>query len=193
MKANKMKIKFIDVEKFGFAVEPRYYFYGWSRSSRILARESAIKALLSAQKLLPRGYNFKIWDAQRPLEVQKQMIKSFRLRLKHANPKLDRQALDKLVFTFCSKPTKQVIKLGTHRNGGSFDLTIINGQGEELYMGTDHDDISERAETDYYEKKAVLNHFEQTAKHNRRLLKMVLEKSGFVNYNPEWWHWDWEE
>lgn len=43
-----MKIKFVDIKKYGFVVEPRYYFYGWSKSARILARKSLVEALKKA-------------------------------------------------------------------------------------------------------------------------------------------------
>jgi len=52
-------MKFVDVKQYGFIVEPRYYFYGWSRSPEIKGRVSAVEALLLAKALLPRGYNFK--------------------------------------------------------------------------------------------------------------------------------------
>lgn len=108
-------------------------------------------------------------------------------------PKLPVKEITKLVFKFggATNPPQRVTALGTHRLGGSFDLTIVNQAGEELYMGTDHDDLTNRAATDYFEKKKNLNVLEKEAKKSRQLLKDVLIKAGFKNYPPEWWHWSW--
>lgn len=193
MKSRKTKIKFVDVKKYGFITEPRYYFWGWSNFSKILARDSAVKALVKAKRFLPKGHNFKIWDVKRTYNIQAEMIKSFRRRLKLLHPKLSKAKLEKLVFKFSGGLGKSVKRLDTHRKGGSFDLTIIDKKCNELYMGTDHDDLTKKAATDYYENKLQLNSLEKQAKKNRRLLKRVMKKAGFVNYAAEWWHWSYDK
>ena len=85
------------------------------------------------------------------------------------------------------------MRLDTHRNGGSFDLTIVNREGEELYMGTDFDDLTDKAATDYFEHKKKLTYMEKEARNNRRLLKITMIQAGFKNYDPEWWHWSTEK
>lgn len=191
-------MKFVDVAKYKFVLEPRYYFFGWSGSSKVLARKSAIEQLVKARKLLPKGYNFKIWDAQRPRSVQLAMLDSFRrrfstLRIRRGERliRLSRSEIEKMVFTFGAKPLLCVTRLDTHRNGGSFDLTVVDRSGKELYMGTDHDDLTERAGTDYFEKKPRLTASELEARKNRRLLKRIMLKTKFLNYHREWWHWSW--
>ncbi|HEV8601166.1 MAG TPA: M15 family metallopeptidase [Patescibacteria group bacterium] len=186
-------MKFVDVSKYGFIVEPRYYFFGWTNSPVIIGRPSAVKALVKARKFLPKGYNFKIWDMQRSLKAQLLMIKSFRKRLKLLYPKLKGTEFDKLLFTFAAKPLKKVTRLGTHRLGGAVDLTIIDQSGEELFMGSDHDDLTTKARLDYYEAKQRLSSLEQMALRNRRMLKSVMTKAGFSAYLPEWWHWNYEK
>jgi D-alanyl-D-alanine dipeptidase len=188
-----MKIKFVDVRRYGFIAEPRYYFWGWSKSPRILARISAVKALIKAERFLPKGYNFKIWDAKRIYNVQAEMIKSFRRRLRLSHPKLSNNKLEKLVFKFSGGLGKSVKRPDTHRKGGSFDLTIVDKKGNELYMGTDHDDLTKKAATDFFEKKKKLTLLETEAKKNRRLLKRVMKKAGLVNYVAEWWHWSYDK
>jgi D-alanyl-D-alanine dipeptidase len=184
-------VRFVDLSKFGFVVEPRYYFFGWSQEPRVLGRASAVQALKRAEKLLPKGYRFKIWDMQRPLYVQVNMIDSFRRRFKSENPRLTRSQLEKLVTTFAAKPLpdKKVTRPDCHRNGGAVDLTIIDRHGEELYMGTDHDNLTGRAATDYYEKLKRPNVLALEARKNRRLLIRVMTAAGWENYAPEWWHW----
>ena len=109
------------------------------------------------------------------------------------HPKLSKGKLEKLVFKFSGGLVKSVKRLDTHRKGGSFDLTIIDKKGNELYMVTDHDDLTQKAATDYYENKPQLNLLEKQAKKNRRLLKKVMKKAGLVNYVAEWWHWSYDK
>lgn len=191
----KTRIKFVDVGKYGFIAEPRYFFYGWSKSPRILARDSAVKALIKARRLLPKGYNFKIWDCQRPRKVNLAMLESFKKRIKIAHPNLAYKKRMKLVLRFggpISPPTR-IARLDTHRNGGSFDLTVVDKKNRELYMGTDYDDLTKKAAIDYFEGKKNPTALEKAAKKNRKLLKKTMEKSGFKNYAAEWWHWSYEK
>lgn len=104
-------------------------------------------------------------------------------------PRLSREKIDKLVFTYAARPYKTVKRLDTHRNGGAMDLTIVDRQEKELWMGTDHDNLTLEAALDYYGYKKSLPAFEQEAKKNRRLLKEVFLKAGLVPYAPERWHW----
>lgn len=186
-------MRFVDLAKYKFVLEPRYYFFGWSKSPKIVARQSAIKQLLKAERFLPKGFNFKIWDAQRPRYVQLAMLDSFRRRFKALYSKAPKAKIEEYVFMFGAKPLKRVVRLDTHRNGGSFDLTILDKKGRELYMGTDHDDLTERAATDYFESKKRLTPSEKEAKKNRRLLKRVMFKAKFINYHREWWHWSYDK
>lgn len=182
-------MKFIDLAKRGFVIEPRYYFFGWTREPRILGRINAVKALQKAQQFLPKGYRFKVWDMQRPRYVQLNMIASFRRRFRAMNPKLTSIQVNKLVDKFAAKPLKIVTRIDTHRHGGAVDLTIIDRHGNELYMGTDHDDLTEHAATNYYENIKRPNALKLEARKNRRLLIRTMKKAGWENYAPEWWHW----
>src|SRR5579872_6094715 len=170
-------MKFIDISKHKFIEEPRYYFFGWSKNPKIIGRPSVIKALVQARKYLPKGYNFKIWDLQRTREVQIEMVKSFERRIK------------KEVFVYSAKPARVITRLDSHRLGGAIDLTIVDQNGVELYMGTDHDDLTAKAALDFYEQKMFLSRMDVQAKKNRRLLKKVMLSTGFEPYAPEWWHW----
>jgi len=189
----KVKLKLVDLGKYGYVMEPRYYFYGWSTSGKILARESVAKKLVEAKKNLPKGFNFKIWDCIRSRAIQLRMLDSFRKRLKLLHPELSKKKVEALVWTFGAKPVKKVDRLDVHRNGGSVDLTILDREGNELYMGTEFDDLTEKAALDYFEKKKKLNLLEKEARKNRRLLKRVMKKAGFISYSPEWWHWSYDK
>jgi len=182
-------MRFEEISKYKFIEEPRYYFYGWSKSPKIVGRPATIKALAAARRFLPHGYNFKIWDLQRTREIQLAMIASFYRRLQKSHPNWNKKRVEQEVFVFSAKAPKVITKLNTHRLGGAVDLTIVDRSGAELYMGTDHDDLTRKAALDYYENKPKLSALERLARQNRRLLKRVMLKAGFEPYAPEWWHW----
>ncbi len=181
--------RLLDLGQSGFVIEPRYYFFGWAKSPRLRARKSAVRALRAAQALLPLGYKFKIWDAHRPRDVELAMVESFRRRLRLLHPTASRSNLRELLERFGGQSRKVVSRLDTHRNGGSFDLTVVDPAEAELFMGTDHDDLTERAALDYYEGKKRLTPLDREARRNRRLLKRAMMGAGFRGYPPEWWHW----
>lgn len=184
------KYKLVALDKLGFVIEPRYWFWGWSDSATVVGRASLAKMLVVARRALPRGYNFKIWDCQRPLKVQLRMIASFRKRLAAAHPELRGAAFEKLVFTFASRPKRVITRMDHHRHGGAIDLTIVDASGRELWMGTDHDDLSPVAALEYYEKHSPRRAMDREAQKNRRLLMKAMRSAGFGSYAPEWWHWD---
>lgn len=188
-------MKLINLAKYRFILEPRYYFYGWSKSPKILGRPSAVKALIKARSFLPKGYNFKIWDGKRSLKIQIAMLDSMWRRLRVMHPRFSHKKREELLFMFGGRrmPPKRIKELDTHRNAGAFDLTIVDQNGDELYMGTDHDDLTEKAALNYFEKRKQLMPLEKTAKKNRRLLKKVMTKAGFKIYEPEWWHWGFDK
>ncbi|HSD12823.1 MAG TPA: M15 family metallopeptidase [Patescibacteria group bacterium] len=182
-------MRFVDLARDGYVIEPRYWFWGWSSSPRVLARGSLAAALRRSKKELPKGWNFKVWDCQRPRRVQLLMLDSFRRRLRAAHPGWSKAKLEKVLFTFGARPTLRVTRLDAHRNGGAIDLTLVDAKGRELWMGTDHDDLTERAALDYFETNAPRNAMDREARKNRRLLKRVMLSAGFLIYPPEWWHW----
>lgn len=187
-------MEYVDLAKYKFVVEPRYYFYGWASSPRILARQSLAQALVKARLLLPRGCNFKIWDCKRSRKTNLEMVKSFRKRLRLTYLKASPKRIKKILIKFCGRipcPVKEK-RLDTHRNGGAVDLTIVDRKDNELYMGTDFDDLTPKATTDFFEKKKLLTATEKIARKNRWLLKRVMIKAGFKNYAPEWWHWSFD-
>jgi D-alanyl-D-alanine dipeptidase len=188
LKFKKFTLKLVDLAKYGFLVEPRYYFYGWSKMKSCFARSSVAQKLLLAEKYLPKGCNFKIWDGFRTRQTQRLIRLSFKKRLENLHPDWGSKRILDALNIFTGLPGKKVTLKG-HFTGGALDLTIVNENGEELDMGVDFDDITEKASLNYFEKKKSLNWRGKNVKKNRRLLKGVMKKSGFKPYLPEWWHW----
>lgn len=180
---------YVDLGEYGYVIEPRYYFFGWTRSPRILARKSLAKALEEAQSYLPKGYTFKIWDGSRSRRTQILMRESFVRRIRAAHPGWTRRRIEKEVNKFAGTPYYRPKHPDSHRTGGAVDLTIVGPDGNELYMGTDHDDLTDRAALDHFERNRCRTAADELARKNRRLLARVMRKAGFGSYPPEWWHW----
>ena len=158
MKFKNKTLKIVDLKDYGFLTEPRYYFYGWSNLKSCYARNSVAKRLLLAKRFLPKGYNFKIWDGFRTKETQKLLRISFKKRLENLYLDWDPKQILKSLNIFTGSPIKKIrLRLRNHFTGGAVDLTLVNKQGEELDMGTDFDDLTERAALNYFENKKSLN------------------------------------
>jgi len=187
--------KLADIRRFGLLAEPRYFQFGWTNDPRILGRDTAILALLRAQLDLPPGLKFKVWDMQRTREIQLAMIESFRLRIKEAHPEWPISRVEEEIRTFAAAPLpdEEVTRPDCHRNGGAVDLTIIDANGTELDMGTDHDDLTDRAASMYFEGRP--NHTDQDAaiRNNRRMLRAAMQSAGWEMLPSEWWHWSTSE
>jgi len=115
-------MKFIDLAKYKFIIEPRYYFYGWSNLPKILARESLVKALLKTRSFLPKNCNFKIWDGQRSRKVQIAMAKSLKRKLHLMYPNLSAKKCNKFLSIFASNPysnDKKMLILANWKIGSS--------------------------------------------------------------------------
>ncbi|MGE5392936.1 MAG: M15 family metallopeptidase [Candidatus Saccharibacteria bacterium] len=181
--------RLISLEKFRFVLEPRYFMQGWATTSGILGRDSAVIALLKARLLLPAGYNFKIWDMHRSREVQIRMIISFRDRIRSEHPGLSELAVMRQVYRYAAKARRVVRRPDCHRNGGAVDLTVVDSCGLELDMGTDHDDLTEKAAFGYFGNLKRKTSAEARVAENRELLKQAMEAAGFDGLPREWWHW----
>ena len=108
------------------------------------------------------GLQLKIWDAYRPYKVQEEMWEVIQ------NEK------------YVSNPSKNTY----HPRGNAVDVTLCDLEGNELEMPTDFDSFSLKAA---WSSKDDWN---DSARRNAILLKMVMERYGFVTIDSEWWHYN---
>ncbi len=137
--------------------------------------EVAIK-LSNAQQFLNSQYpNYRIivFDAVRPLHIQKQMW-----------DELDMPAKDKI--NYLAHPSD----ISLHNYGAAVDVGIIGDNDVLLNMGTAFDFFGELSEPKR-EKEFVENgKLSQEALNNRLLLRTVMMKAGFTTITSEWWHFN---
>ena len=177
----------VSLSRAGFLCEPKYIQMGIKGAlNGCYARQAVVARLLLAEKKLPQGYRFKIWDAYRPISVQKALWEHYREQVVKENPTFSDEEIDKITNYFVSKPSFDIKNPSVHNSGGAIDLTIVDEQGNELDMGAKFDDFSPMSWSNYYE----LNDIDDKIKENRRLLYNVMTSSGFTNLPSEFWHYD---
>lgn len=129
--------------------------------ARCYLHEDAAAALARAIRLAAAiGLRFRIFDAFRPAEAQWVLWNKF------PDPE------------FVADPRRG----SPHSRGVAVDLTLIDGQGAELEMGTGFDDFSARAHHADPEVSA-------TAQRNRAILLGLMTAAGWDFYRNEWWHY----
>jgi len=106
------------------------------------------------------GLRFKVYDAFRPAEAQ--------FVLWDHNPDPD----------FLADPNRG----SPHSMGVAVDLTLVDGNREELEMGTGFDDFSPRAH------HACLD-ISSDAQRNRAILLGIMTAAGWDFFRNEWWHY----
>ncbi|MBF0502025.1 MAG: D-alanyl-D-alanine dipeptidase [Candidatus Riflebacteria bacterium] len=133
----------------------------YSSNLALLVPEAA-KALASAQAdLQKKGLGLKIWDAYRPLSVQRALWNICPDRRYVAPPETGSR----------------------HNRGASVDVTLVDANGKPVPMPTEYDDFSEKA-------SAFFANISEEARRNRDILQETMTKNGFVILDSEWWHFD---
>ncbi len=129
-----------------------------------LIRTEVANALLRVQnKLRERGLQLVVWDAFRPIAVQRKMWQKVPDERYVANPE----------------------KGSRHNRGAAVDVTLADSTGNRLLMPTAYDDFSEKAHRDYRDGTAA-------AAGNALLLEKLMTSEGFLPLPTEWWHFDYE-
>jgi len=158
----------IDIKKYDFDIdiELRYANTNNITGKKIFLEEKCLLVKEAADKLflaskIAKDFNckLKIFDAYRPKYVQE--------TLWNFSPNAD----------FLTDPAKG----SPHTRGIAVDLTLIKNM-EELEMGTDFDDFTEKA---FHLSKNVPLRIRK----NRALLLSIMTLAGFDFYHKEWWHY----
>jgi D-alanyl-D-alanine dipeptidase len=133
------------------------------QSARCFLQKEAANALNDVQQeLAQQNLGLKIFDAYRPLSVQKIFWEIYPDENYVADPK----------------------KGSRHNRGCAVDLTLIDLKTkEELVMPSGFDDFSKKTTRDY-------DHMTPEARENCKLLENIMQKHGFRGLPSEWWHFD---
>ena len=77
-----------------------------------------------------------------------------------------------------------------HSFGMAVDITLVDGQGRELDMGTPFDDLTERSHPALEHLMLARGELNAAQVANRQLLRDAMAHGGFQGINSEWWHYD---
>jgi D-alanyl-D-alanine dipeptidase len=167
------KLDFVDLSEFDptIVLDIRYAttnnFTGivlYSSSKCFLREKVAQKLQCIHKKLGKTGLGIKIYDAYRPLSVQRKLFEIYPDTNYVAHP--DRGS--------------------KHNRGAALDVTLVDEQGEELLMPTPFDTFDKKSHRECYD-------LPQEAIANRQLLEDAMQEYNFSPHPREWWHFDDEE
>lgn len=127
----------------------------------LLRRDAALRLLRVQQKLKKQGYRLVVFDAYRPITLQK--------RLWEMMP--DERYVD--------DPSKG----SPHNRGGTVDVSLADLDGNHLPMPSLYEEHSIKASRDYAEASGE-------ALKNRALLEEAMKAEGFEAFRGEWWRFD---
>ena len=113
-----------------------------------------------------------IYDAARPLSVQREMWESVKGTRN---------------ISFVANPAKG---RGMHNYGAAVDITIMDSTGTPLPMGSKHDYFGPEARIDHEAELVANGLITQEELENRKLLRRVMTESGFITCVSEWWHFN---
>lgn len=131
-------------------------------SDTLSARHIVAESLAVAQRAArARGLQLKVYDAYRPLSIQRLMWSIVPDERYVADP----------------------AKGSRHNRGCALDLTLCDSSGNELNMGTGYDEFTERAAATY-------TNLDPAVLENRKLLQNIMSDAGFDVLPSEWWHFD---
>ena len=175
-------------------------------------RAGVVDQLLAAERHLATlrpGWRLLIFDAWRPLEVQRFMVQQAigeQCRLQGVDPLEPSVALAAIVAEvgrFWAPPSDDPATPPPHSTGAAVDLTLAGPTGSDgvaaagdehplhqLNLGAPIDAIGAVSEPDHFAAAACADPSSDAARwHGRRqLLREVMATAGFVQHPNEWWH-----
>ncbi len=153
-------------------------------SNRIVGTEALGKGIAKAQEMASSlGYGLLLWDGYRPSRA----VESFLHWAGQPEQEEAKQRYYPNIHKADLIRKGYIAERSAHSRGGTVDLTLYNKMSGELVpMGGGFDFMDVRSHHDAGEvspKEAE----------NRRLLRSIMEASGFVAYPCEWWHYTLKE
>lgn len=145
------------------------------------ARREIGTRLSRAQQSLPAGVRLLVKECHRPMWVQKLSWDGYGDFLRRKYPAWTDERVDEE-----NSKLNAPLDVAPHTTGGAVDLTLMDGDGRWLEMGTEFNAAPLETENATFTEALNVN---ARARENRRLLVAAMGAAGFVNYPTEWWHW----
>lgn len=152
---------------------------GYRGKRAILRREAAAHLAMAQRSLRGKGYGILIYDAYRPhtamIDIGKWGKDDGDQKMKaRFYPGIDK----KRIFA-----DHYLRDFSEHSRGVAVDIALVDlRSGKPVDMGGHHDLLDPSSATD---SELVA----PSQREKRQLLKKEMERAGFANYAPEWWHY----
>lgn len=153
-------------------------------------REGVYRRLLAVARSLPDGLGLVVLDGWRPWRVQQYLFDTLYEAIRAHYPDADEATLLTRTREFVSVPSRDPHAPSPHLTGGAVDVTLCDGDGLLLDMGTLFDEAVPASHSDYFERQDSLDARQRRARDHRRRLYHAMHVQGFTNLPSEWWHYD---
>lgn len=177
----------VDVSDIGGVVrdDPRYHAMGLPGARpRNSLREGVADRLARVARDLPDGVTLIVWDGWRAFETQRALYDDWTAQLIRAHPEWSRETIERETARYVSVPSVDPACPAPHVTGGAVDLTLGDGDGRPLDLGTAFDAFVPQAGALALEGTAGV------ARDLRRVLFWAMADQGFTAFVEEWWHFD---
>ncbi len=165
--------------------DPRYHAAGLPGAmAQGWVREDVAHRLAAVAAGLPDGMTLVVWDGYRPIATQAALFDSYLAELAMVHPDWPAAALEDAAARYVTPPSRAVAAPPPHLTGGAVDLTLGDGDGRPLDLGTDFDAFVPEAGA------RALEDVPGPACDLRRTLFWAMAGQGFTAYVEEWWHFD---
>jgi zinc D-Ala-D-Ala dipeptidase len=165
--------------------DPRYHDMGLlGAMPSCWLREGVADRLARAAADLPPGLTLLVWDGYRTLETQAALHRGYLDELMLLHPDWPADALEEAAARYVTPPRPDPGAPPPHLTGGAVDLTLADGEGRPLDLGTPFDAFVPEAGA------LALEGTESDARELRRILFWAMAAQGFTAYVEEWWHFD---
>lgn len=144
-------------------------------------REGVVERLVHAEGLLPEGLRLLVVEDYRPPPLQRRYFEEYAAELRAGRPDWSEEEVHTAASRYVSPPD-----IAPHSAGAAVDLTLVDGEGNELDLGTPMNASPEESDGACYTDAPNVS---EAARGNRAVLGAALSGAGLVNYPTEWWHW----
>ncbi|MER7696298.1 M15 family metallopeptidase [Streptomyces sp. NPDC096095] len=144
-------------------------------------RAGVLDRLLAVQAQLPRGLRLLFVEGYRPPSLQRRYFDAYAAQLRGEHPQWSDGRIRSAASRYVSPP-----EIAPHSAGAAVDVTLADGDGRELDMGTRMNASPEESAGGCYTRADTIG---DEARSRREVLGSALAATGLVNYPTEWWHW----
>ena len=149
--------------------------------NRFFLRRGVIERLRLASIALKErqhGWRFKLVYTYRHPEIQAKYFEARQNEIRSKNSDLTEDEIRDRAHLLSASPD-----VAGHPTGGAIDITIVDGTGAELNMGTNIADFSQGEKI-----QTFFTNLTTDQKDNRLFLRELLVEQGFAPFDGEWWH-----